>query len=168
MIVAETERLVLRRMTEDDAALMLAILVDEDFVRHVGDRGVRTVDEARTYLRNGPMASYDTHGFGLYLVSGRDDDTPIGVCGLLKRDYLDDADVGYALLPSARGRGLALEAVRGAIEHARADLGLTRLLAIISPGNTASRTLAERAGMRERELRTDPAGHEVVLYEIAL
>ncbi|MEO7454765.1 MAG: GNAT family N-acetyltransferase [Gemmatimonadaceae bacterium] len=165
MIVAETDRLTLRRMTEADAVHMLAILTDTDFVRFVGDRGVRTLEAAESYLRAGPMASYEQHGFGLYLVIRRDDESAVGVCGLLKRDYLEDVDVGYALLPHARGHGFALESVRAVSEHAARDVGVTRLLAIISPENAASRVVAERAGMREHRALTDTNGHEVIVYE---
>ena len=166
MIVAETDRLTLRRMTEDDAELILAVLTDADFVRHVGDRGVHDLDEARAYLRDGPMASYERVGYGLYLVARRSDASPLGVCGLLKRDYLDDVDIGYALLPPARGQGLALEAITATIAHARDEARLPRLVAIISRENAPSRAVAERAGMREDGTITDPAGQELLLYAV--
>lgn len=153
-------------MDEGDAALILAVLTDADFVRFVGDRGVHSIIEAEAYLRDGPITSYATLGYGLYLVSRRDDASPIGVCGLLKRDYLDDVDIGYAFLPSARGQGFALEAIAATLAHARDDAKLIKVIAIISPDNAASRAVAERAGMRENGTVTDPGGHELLLYQI--
>jgi len=146
-VVAETERLRLRRLAADDAPFILELLNDPDFLRNIGDRGVRTETDARGYILDGPVASYERHGFGLYLVelpgSG-----PIGISGLVRREALPGPDIGFAFLPAWRGQGYALEAARAVRRHAAEDCGLERLLAIVSPGNTASRRLLERIGFR--------------------
>jgi RimJ/RimL family protein N-acetyltransferase len=96
MIVCETPRLRLRHLTQHDAAFILDLLNEPEFIRNIGDREVRTLEDARRYLRSGTVTGYEKLGFGLYLVELQEDATPIGVCGLLKRDYLDDVDVGFA------------------------------------------------------------------------
>src|SRR5262249_11716175 len=147
MIVRTTERLLLKHLSLDDAEFMHALVNDPGWLRFIGDRGVRSVDDAREYLRKGALASYDKHGFGLYLMQRRADDARIGICGLVKRDTLPDVDIGFALLPQYAGCGYALEAARATLEHARCDIGLRRLVAITSPDNHASRRLLEKIGL---------------------
>src|SRR5690606_38235364 len=101
--VLETQRLVLRRLSAADAPFVLELLNDPAWLEHIGDRGVRTLDDARAYLAAGPVAMYAEHGFGLYLVEVREDGAPAGICGLVRRDFLDDVDLGFAFLPRYRG-----------------------------------------------------------------
>ena len=114
MTVLETERLRLRRLTVDDAAFILELVNDPSWLRFIGDRGVRNLDDARSYILKGPVASYEKHGFGLWLVELKAEATPIGICGLLQRDTLPDVDIGFALLPQFCGQGYA---VRGRARH---------------------------------------------------
>ncbi|RNF81716.1 GNAT family N-acetyltransferase [Montanilutibacter psychrotolerans] len=149
-----TERLRLRRLQLDDAPFILEQVNDPSWLEQIGDRGVHNLDDARGFLRDGPLASYSQHGFGLYLIEQAEDGAPVGLCGLLQRDWLDDVDVGYALMPAYRGRGYAREAVRAVIEHARQDLGRQRVAAFTSPGNVASIGVLESLGFRfQREVR---------------
>jgi len=165
VIIATTPRLVVRRLTTDDAPFMLAMLNDPDFIRHVADRGVRTVDEAVAYLERGALASYATHGHGLYAVVERGATEPIGMCGLLRRDSLDGADLGYAFLAPARGRGYAREAAAAVMAHARDDLGLDRVLAIVDPANGRSIRVLEDLGFSlERLVRLPDFDADVALY----
>lgn len=127
---------------------MLGLLNEPSFIENIGDRGVRTLDDAVAYLRNGPLASYARHGHGLWLVTRREDGAPIGICGLLKRDALDDVDLGYALKPAYWGRGYALEAARAAMEWGRGTLGLSRIVAIVQPANAPSIAVLEKLGLR--------------------
>ena len=164
-IVAETVRLRLSRLTPGDAPFILELLNDPDFLRFIGDRGVRNPDDAVAYIQNGPAASYQRHGFGLYLVTVRESAVPAGICGLLRRDTLDDADIGFAFLPAFRGQGYALEAAAAVMRHAERDFGLARVVAIVSPGNQASRRLLERLGFRfERLIRLGEETAEVELF----
>ncbi|MEP6621800.1 MAG: GNAT family N-acetyltransferase [bacterium] len=163
--VLESDRLVLRRITEDDALFLLELLNDEAFLRFIGDRGVRTEDDARAYARNGPIASYQRHGFGLLLTALKDDNTPIGICGLLKRDTLEDVDVGFAFLPAFRTRGYAFEAVTAVLSYARGTLGLSRVVAIVNADNERSRKLLMRAGLQfERLVQQESDGPSVELF----
>lgn len=167
--VLRTARLALDRITEDDAAFILTLLNEPSFLQFIGDRGVRTLDDARAYIAAGPVASYDAHGFGLYLVRRTADDAPVGMCGLLRRPTLDDADVGFAFLPSFWGQGYAREAAAAVLTHAKRDFGLTRLVAIVSPGNTASTRLLDALGLRYEETRRlTPQDKEVQIFGCTL
>lgn len=147
MIVCETPRLRLRHLDQTDAAFILELLNEPDFIRNIGDREVRTLQDARHYIKTGPVASYDRYGFGLYLVHTREDAAPIGICGLLKRDYLVDVDVGFALHASFRGRGYAVEAASAVLRYGREVLGLGRIVAITAADNQASIKVLRQLGL---------------------
>ena len=98
MKILETDRLTLRHLTRDDAEFILQLLNEPSWLRFIGDKGVRTIEDARKYILNGPVEMYSRLGFGLYLVELNDEDTSIGICGLIKRDSLDDVDIGLDLL----------------------------------------------------------------------
>jgi len=163
--ILETGRLVIRRLTEADAPFILALVNDPDFLHNIGDRGVRNLDDAVRYIQAGPMASYERHGFGLFKVELRDGGTPVGMCGLLKRDALPDVDIGYAFLPEFRGRGLAGEAAAAVLSYARDRLGIPRVVAIVSPGNHDSIRLLTKLGMAfERPVRLAPDDDDIDLF----
>jgi [ribosomal protein S5]-alanine N-acetyltransferase len=162
-----TARLSIRPFTLDDAAFIVELLNDADWLAHIGDRQVRTLDDARAYLRNGPLAAQAKHGFALWAVERRSDGTTLGMCGLVRRDGLDDVDLGYALLPAARGQGLASEAAAAVLAHGLGALGLARIVAITSIGNAASGRVLEAIGMRfERRLRVPGHDADSLLYAI--
>ena len=147
-VVLETERLTLRKLTPGDASFILELLNDPSFLRYIGDKGVRTRDDAIDYLTAGPIASYETHGFGLFLVELKQTGEPIGICGLLKRDWLDSADVGFAFLPRFWSRGYAQESASAVLEFGRDICRLSRILAITSPDNTSSIALLTKIGFK--------------------
>ncbi len=151
MTILETSRLTLRLIGGQDAPFILRLLNEPSFLRYIGDRDVRTVDDARAYIEKGPIASYRAHGFGLWLAQLRQDGTPIGMCGLLKRDTLADVDIGFAYLPEYWGRGYALEAATAVMEHGQRVLGIPRIVAIVSPDNVASIRLLGKLGLVFRE-----------------
>jgi RimJ/RimL family protein N-acetyltransferase len=165
MKVLETERLILRRLSVDDGAFILELLNDPSWLRFIGDKGVRTLEDARNYILTGPMDMYARLGFGLYLTERKKDAAPIGICGLIKRDALKDVDIGFAFLPDFRGKGYAREAAAAVLEHARSAFGLRRLVAITSPDNEASIRLLEKLGLRfEARMILAGDGHEVSLF----
>ena len=165
MIVVETERLTLRRLTADDAEHILRLLNEPSFLRFVGDKGVRTLDDARDYIANGPVASYEQHGFGLYLTLRKEDGVPIGICGLIKRDVLEDVDVGFAFLPEFWSQGYATEAASAVMAYGRSELGLGRILAVTSPDNVKSIRVLEKLGLGfERMVRLSEDESEVKLF----
>ena len=148
MTLLKTERLILREFTLDDAPFILTLLNEPSFLRFIGDKKVRTLEAARHYLLNGPMASYAHNGFGLNLVALSDSHTPIGMCGLLKREELPDPDIGFAFLPDFWSKGFAFESATAVMNDARERLKPNRVLAIVNPDNDASIKLLERLGMR--------------------
>lgn len=167
MNVLETDRLVLRRLTVDDAGLIVDLLNQPSFIRFIGDKGVRTLDDARNYILTGPMDSYERFGFGLYLAVLKEDGVPIGMCGLLKRPSLEDVDVGYALLPQFWSKGYAFEAASAVVAYGMSTLGLERIVAITAPDNEGSIRVLEKIGLRfERMIKFPQDGNEVKLFGI--
>jgi ribosomal-protein-alanine N-acetyltransferase len=167
--ILETPRLALRALSEDDAPFMLELLNEPSFIRNIGDRGVRTLDDARGYITRGPVASYALFGFGLYLVEHKALAAPIGICGILKRDALPEPDIGFAFLPAYWSQGYAFESAAAIKDYARTAFGLTRLLAIVNPANDGSIRLLEKLGFTFESLtRMGAESHDVRLYSCAL
>ena len=146
--VIETERLRLRRLGSDDAAFILELVNEPGWLRFIGDRKVHDLDGARRYLTNGPQALYARHGYGLYGVELKHDGQSIGMCGLVRREGLELADLGFALLDRFQGRGYAREAAAATLLHAERDCGLDRLAAITDPVNLRSIRLLESIGFK--------------------
>jgi len=165
MIVCETPRLRLRYLSPDDAAFIVELLNQPEFIRNIGDREVRSLEDARRYIRSGTVTGYEQLGFGLYLVELQDGAIPIGICGLLKRDYLDDVDVGFALSERFRNRGYAFEAACAVMRYGQQVLGLGRIVAITSPDNHASIKLLRRLGLEfERNIRVPEVARDTSLF----
>jgi RimJ/RimL family protein N-acetyltransferase len=151
-------------VTPADAAFFLRLLNEPSWLENIGDRGVRTVADAEAYIRNNVQAVYQAHGFGLYAVQLKSGPPPIGLCGLVKRDFLSSPDLGFALLPEYCGHGYATEAARAVMAHAQAGLGIERLYAIVKPGNQRSVRLLEQLGLSRQGPYQIPQGDEVELY----
>lgn len=165
MKIIETERLNLREITADDAAFILDLLNQPSFIRFIGDRNVRTVDEARAIIENRYRPSYEKFGFGFYTVELKTDNTPIGICGFVRRDNLPDADVGFAFLPAYEGKGYAFEAAQATMEYGKENLNLSRVLAIVDPDNVRSHRLLEKIGLKFDGMITMPGEtKEIRLY----
>ncbi len=163
--ILETERLVLRNLTTDDAGFILELLNDPSFLRYIGDKGVRNIDDAVRYIQTGPLASYERFGFGLYLVELKTTGEPIGMCGLLKRDTMPDVDVGFAFLPAFWSQGYAFESATAVMTYGREGLRLRRIVAITSPDNHASISLLKKIGLRfERMIKLSEDQSEVRLF----
>ncbi|MCU0990778.1 MAG: GNAT family N-acetyltransferase [Xanthomonadales bacterium] len=162
----KTERLSIRPFTLDDAPFILRLLNEPSFIENIADKGVRDLDGARSYLRDGPLASYERHGFGLWRVGLAGSDTPIGMAGLLKRDFLDDIDIGYALLPEFCGAGYAFEATSAVLAYAGKQLGARRVVAIVADYNERSISLLKKLGFADEGTMRMP-GEQVDLLLLA-
>lgn len=167
MAVLETDRLLLRPFTADDGEFTLTLVNESSFLRYIGDKKVRNLEDARQYILSGPAASYQRHGFGLYLVELRESHTPIGMCGLLKRAELSDPDIGFAFLPDYWNQGFAFEAAVAVLQDADQRLRLRRILAITSLDNEASIKLLERLGFGFEDLIKLSGGEQVKLFRRA-
>lgn len=168
MPVFETNRLLICRFTAGDAPFILELLNDPSWIRYIGDKNIRTPEDARQYIKNGPQKSYARLGFGLYAVKLKADGRPIGMCGLLQRDTLEHADIGFAFLPGYTGKGYAFESAEAILKHAHAVLGMKRILAITSPENISSIALLEKLGFNFTKLiRLSVDADELRLFEKA-
>jgi [ribosomal protein S5]-alanine N-acetyltransferase len=148
LTILKTERLLLQHLSIEDADFILELLNEPSFIRNIGDRGVRTMEGANSYILNGPVASYAKNGFGLYLVKLKKTNESIGMCGLIKRDTLEDVDIGYAFLPKFWSKGYAVEAARTVKDYAKNAIGLNRIVAIVDPQNEGSIRVLEKIGLQ--------------------
>ena len=165
MDVLETDRLLLRWLKVEDAEFILELLNDDAFIRFIGDKGVRTTEDARNYILNGPVASYQQFGFGLYATELKDAHIPIGICGILKRETLPQPDIGFAFLPAYWHQGYAFESAAAVMTYARAVLHLNRVLAITTPDNENSAKLLGKIGFKyERLIKLSADTNEVKLF----
>ncbi len=165
--VLETERLTLRRLTITDNAFIFELVNDPDWLRFIGDRNVHSLDDARNYLRNGPLAMYERSGFGLYLVELKNEGTSIGMCGLIKREGLNDVDLGFAYLPKYRAQGYAYEAASAVLTYGRQTFGLKRIVAITALDNVRSIQLLEKLGFAfEKLIKLPNDDEELKLFAI--
>jgi RimJ/RimL family protein N-acetyltransferase len=163
--ILETQRLILREVTPDDAPFILELLNEPSWLRYIGDKGVRTLDDARAYILRVPVTSYARHGFGLYVAALKPGGEAIGMCGLVKREALADVDIGFAFLPRYWGQGYAFEAASASLEYGKGKLGIARIVGITSPDNHSSIKLLEKIGMKlERTLVLDGHGGETKLF----
>ena len=159
MKILETERLSLRPLSALDAQFILQLLNEPSWLHFIGDRGVRSLEDARSYIQNGPVAMYARLGFGLLVAELKESGEPAGLCGLIKRDFLDDVDIGYGFLPEYWGKGYAYEAAGAVMAYATETLGLKRVLAITSLDNDRSGRLLEKLGF-EYEKNINYPGEE--------
>ncbi|TDL65070.1 N-acetyltransferase [Rhodococcus qingshengii] len=148
MKVLETDRLILRWLTTDDAAFILELLNEPSWIRYIGDKGVRTLEDAKNYILTGPLNMYSQLGFGLYLVERKQGKTPIGICGLLKRDTLENPDIGFAFLSRYQTQGYGFESASATLKYGHEQLHLKRILAITSMDNHGSSKLLEKITMK--------------------
>ena len=165
MNILETERLNLRQIATGDAEFVLELLNEPSFLRNIGDKGVRTIDDSIQYILDGPVDSYERLGFGLWLVELKGSKVPVGICGLVKRDALTDVDIGYAFLPRFWAMGYAYESASAVKSYAMNVLGLKRLLAITSPDNVGSIKVLEKIGFKfDRMIRLSEGEPEIKLF----
>ena len=159
-------RLILREMIATDAPFILELLNDGDVYRYIGDRGIRTLEQAQEYIQQGPAVSYARYGHGLYLVERKEDGASLGICGLIKRDILAQVDIGYAFLPQYRGQGYAIEAAQAALADGKSRLGIGQVVAIVTPGNERSIGLLAKLGLvRSRLVKLSEDADECLLLE---
>ena len=164
-IVIETERVILRKFTIDDAAFMLEMLNTPTWLRFIGDRNVKTLEEAENYLLNGNIRSYQEYGFGFYVVVIKETQESIGICGIVKREGLEDMDIGFAFFQQFMGKGYGYEAGSATLNYALNDLKIKKIVAIVDPENVVSIALLKKIGLQfKKMIQLSPKGIELMLF----
>ena len=165
MQIMETERIVMREFTEEDAGLIYDLLNSPGWLKHIGQRGIKGEEDARGYIENLIMPGYEKHGYGFYLMIRKDDGAHLGMCGLINRDTLDDVDIGFAILPEYEGNGYTTEAALATMEFAKNEIGLKRIAAITVPYNSSSIRILEKLGMKfEKMINIPNDSEDLMLY----
>ncbi len=163
----ETDRLQLRELTPADAPFIVELVNTPGWIKYIGERNIKTIEQAIQYLDTGPIKSYRENGFGLWLVEWKENKKPIGMCGFLKRDYLDHPDIGFAFLPDYYGKGFAHEAAQACLSYAQNQLKLKIICAITLPGNRNSIKLLEKIGLKYVQPFLMPVNkEELLLYRL--
>jgi [ribosomal protein S5]-alanine N-acetyltransferase len=163
--ILATDRLILRQFTLADTAFVIQLLNSPGWLAFIGDRNVKTEEEAKNYLLNGAMKSYEENGFGLSLVELKSDKTPVGMCGLIKREFLENPDIGYAFLPAFQGQGYAFEIAEATMIYAKETLKIPCVMAIVMSENVQSIKLLEKIGMTFQKPFPFPGDkHETMLF----
>jgi RimJ/RimL family protein N-acetyltransferase len=167
MNILETERLRLREFTPEDASFIIELVNSPGWLKYIGDRNIKTTDQARAYLENGPIKSYHDNGFGLWMVENKVINTPMGMCGILKRETLEHPDLGFAFLHEYMGKGYAFEAATATLTFAKEKLNLQTLCAITVPDNQNSIKLLQKVGMRFNNRICFPNNpEELLMYRV--
>lgn len=162
MIIAETERLLLRELTVEDAPFIFGLVNEPAWLKFIGDKGVRTLEDAENYIINGPLKSYAANGFGLWIVELKEQHMPIGMCGLIKRDALEHVDIGFAFLAVHNGNGYGYEAAAAVLGYAKNTMGVKHILAITNQDNVRSIRLLEKLGLKFERLITMPGDAKAI------
>jgi len=160
----ETERLIIRHFTLDDAPFILELVNTPSWLAYIGNRNVNNIDDARKYLQNGPLKSYADNGYGGWMIQHKEQQVPIGQCGLYKRSYLTAPDVGFAFLPQHEGLGYGQEAVRATLTWAQHQLKINNLFAIVQPNNERSIRLLEKTGFIIQDMIRPEGNTTLALY----
>jgi RimJ/RimL family protein N-acetyltransferase len=168
MKILETDRIILQQLNENDASFIYKLVNNPTWIKFIGDKKIHSLEDARNYILNGPMQSYKRFGFGLYLMKLKSDNTPIGICGLIKRDTLEDVDIGFALLPEYAGNGYTSEAVSAIMVYAVNFLKLSRIVAITQPDNNNCIKLLTNSGFTFENNIKSPDDIELMLFGIKL
>ena len=147
MLVAQTKRLTISKFTIDDAPFFFELVNTPHWIKYIGDRNIKTITEAEQHLINGQIKSYDTHGFGFYKLNLKENNNPIGTCGLIKRETLEHVDIGFAFLPEYEGKGYGFESSKAILKVAKNIFKLETILAITLQVNKPSINLLEKLGL---------------------
>jgi RimJ/RimL family protein N-acetyltransferase len=163
--ILETERLRLREFNLKDAAFIVELLNSPGWLKYIGDRRVKNQEQAKNYLIDGPLKSYAENGYGLSMVEKKKDNKPIGMCGIIKRNTLENPDIGFAFLPEFSGKGYAIEIAEATLRHAKEKLNISKVSAITMPGNSNSIKLLEKLDLKYMKPFIFPdTGEELLLY----
>lgn len=162
-MILETNRLLLRKFVLEDAPFILDLVNSEGWLRYIGDRNIKTIEQALEYLKKGPLSTYEKYGYGLSMVLRKEDQVPVGMCGILHRDWLLIPDIGFALLPEFQGKGYALEIVRAVLHFTEDNYGFDKIGAITLKENLKSIQLLEKLAFRFTKTVYSPGSTDQLL-----
>lgn len=166
MQIVETQRLIIREATESDASFIKALLNSPNWLEFIGDRDIKTEEDAKIYINNSLVKSYQTNGFGLFLVALKENNQLIGMSGFVKRDYLPHPDIGFAMLPEYEGKGYSYEAAKAVMDYGQNVLKASKIYAITDEGNIKSQNLLKKIGLIQNGTITPPnSNEELMLFE---
>lgn len=163
MIQLNTERLTIEKASLKDAFFFLTLFNSPNIIEFIGDKGLRTLKNSEEYIKNNIINSYETNGYGLYKMSLKENKKPIGICGFVKRNYLDSADIGFGILPEYEGKGYTFEALKAIMDYGKLILRLNPVLAITSKKNIKSQHLLNKIGLFKKST-IKPEAIEILLY----
>lgn len=166
MRIAETSRLLITKITLRDAQFFLELVNSPHWLKYIGDRHLKTIKDTKTYLQNGTLKSYTNFGFGFYKLQLKENENKtIGICGLIKREQLEDVDIGFALLPEYEGKGFGYEASLAVLKLAKEKFNLKKIIAVTLSTNTNSIKLLEKLGLSyEKKVIPFEDGEELLLF----
>jgi len=166
MQIAETQRLIVREATESDASFIKALLNSPNWLEFIGDRNIKTEEDAKNYINNALVNSYKTNGYGLFLVALKENNRLIGMSGFVKRDYLSHPDIGFAMLPEYEGKGYSYEAAKAVMDYGQNILKASKIYAITDEGNIKSQNLLKKIGLKQNSTIMPPnSDEELILFE---
>jgi [ribosomal protein S5]-alanine N-acetyltransferase len=163
-----TNRLIIRHLSEEDSPFIFTLLNDPSWIQYIGDKGIKSKEDAIRYIQTGPMKMYKDYGFGLYAVTLKDSGKPIGLCGLIKRPSFNDIDLGFAFLPDYRAKGYAYEAAAAVIQYGKENLNLAKIVAITTLDNAKSQKLLVKLGFSFESIVPYGDSEDVKLFTLNL
>jgi [ribosomal protein S5]-alanine N-acetyltransferase len=164
-IIINTERLILREAEPSDNQFFFDLLNTPKWIKYIGDRGIKTLNDAEKYISDKLINSYKTNGYGLYVYELKESNIPIGICGFIKREYLDSVDIGFALLPEYERKGYTYEIAVAVLDNGKEKLGSKKVCAITSKDNVASQELLKKLEFNFKSYVYEPdTNEELPLY----
>jgi len=164
-MIVETKRLRIREITVEDAQFVLRLVNEPSFVSNIGDKGLRSLDDAKRFILEGYWTNQERSGYGMFLVELKGGGHSIGGCGLLYRKVLDVTDIGFAFLPEYWNRGFAYEAAEAILDYGHSTLGVNKIVGLTSADNLGSINLLKKLGMDyEKTVKMSDDDPGTVLY----
>lgn len=165
--ILETNRLSLREFDLNDSEFIINLVNAPNWLKFIGNKSIKTTEDAISYLENGPIKSYMENGFGLWLTQLKDSNVPIGMCGLINRETLENVDIGFAILPEYCGSGYGFEMANATMNYAKNSLGLEKIVAITDSSNIASINLLNKIGLYfEKTLKLSDTDSVIVFSQL--
>lgn len=159
-----TERLNLIIVTLEDAPFFLELYNSPTFIQFIGDKNIKSLEDARNYIQNRFFPQIEKLGYGNYLITRKEDGAKVGAVGIFEREGLEVHDIGFSFLEEFQGKGYGFEAASKLLEKAFSDFGCTKISAITSKENVASQTLIKKLGLQYLKMVKLPDDPEELLY----